>query len=58
MATMQDRGLHKTFKGQYVPAQWNGKNEAGWKPINEPFAYAADTATLGVPLLSTLFQPL
>ena len=41
---MQDRGLHKTFRGQYVPAEWNCKNEAGWKPINDCVLVRPDKA--------------
>lgn len=30
---MQNRGLHKTMRGQYEPAQWTGENLSGMRPI-------------------------
>ncbi len=41
---MQNRGLHKTMRGQYAPAVWNGKNESGWIPAGDRVLVKPDKA--------------
>ena len=41
---MQNRDLHKTMRGQYVPATWTGKNESGWRPTGAMVLVKPDRA--------------
>ena len=41
---MRDRGLYKTNIGQYDPAVWTGKNEAGCNPVGDRILVKPDKA--------------
>ena len=44
---MRNRGLNKNYKtirGEYVPVEWNGKNESGWDPTGSMVLVLQDKA--------------